>query len=391
MLEQITVKGFKSIKDLSKLTLGKINVLIGGNGAGKSNLIEFFKMLRAMQGLRLAEFGPYKPSLARFLENRGGIGNFLFGGSQQTTELTGELLFNQLKNGYRFTIGLTAEGSYSINNEEFYDARHNGPEYWYSEGLPDFRKESYLSSLYSKARAGEKVTRYHYVYDALRSWQIYQFHATSQFANARMPSLIQDCDEFHFDGGNLAAFLLALKDMRLLGENESVCQESYERIVDTIRLAAPYFEDFVLETFKEGDDDKVKLQWKQTDMLMKFQPHHISDGTLRFMCLATVLLQPKPPQLIIIDEPELGLHPEALEALAELIRRCSSTTQFILATQSPSFADFFTPKEVVTVNRVNGASVFERQSDQKLGKWLETYSMGQLWRKNVIKGGVTNG
>ena len=148
------------------------------------------------------------------------------------------------------------------------------------------------------------------------------------------------------------------------------CREAYAQIVDTIRLAAPYFKDFVLEPFKEGDDEKVRLQWLQTDMLMKFQPHHISDGTLRFMCLATVLLQPQPPELIIVDEPELGLHPEALEALAELIRRCSSRTQFILATQSPSFADFFEPEEVLTVNRVNGASVFERQSREHWGQAL---------------------
>ena len=158
-----------------------------------------------------------------------------------------------------------------------------------------------------------------------------------------------------------------------------------------VRLAAPYFDDFVLEPYKEGDDEKVRLQWHQKDMLMKFQPYHISDGTLRFMCLSTVLLQPTPPKLIIVDEPELGLHPEALEALAELIHRCSARTQFILATQSPSFADFFEPEEIITVNRLNGATRFERQSRERLGKWLDSYSIGQLWRKNVIRGGITNG
>ncbi len=382
MLDRITIKGFKSIRELMDLELRNINVLIGGNGAGKSNLIEFFKMLRAMQGFRLAEMGAYKPSLSKFLSNKGGISNFLFGGSQKTKEIAAELHFNSCKNGYRFAIGLTADGDYSISDEAFYYSGSLRPGYWHKENNSRFMQESCLSSLYKEALSNNRETRYQHIYEAIQSWQIYQFHDTSQFAGARLPGLQTECDEFHFDGSNIAAFLYALK-------NGSV--ESYLRIVDTIRLAAPYFDDFILEPYKEGEEEKIKLQWKQSDMLMKFQPHHISDGTLRFMCLATALLQPKPPQLLIVDEPELGLHPEALEALAELIRSSSTTTQFVLATQSPSFADFFEPDEIVTVNRADGASVFERQSHAKLGKWLESYSLGQLWRKNVIKGGVTNG
>ena len=392
MLDQLTIKGFKSIREVVGLNLGSINVLVGGNGAGKSNLIEFFKMLRAMQGFRLAEFGAYKPSLSRFLENKGGLQNFLFGGTQITQEIQATLKFNFGKNGYRFVIGLTADASYSIIDEAFcYCSDLKGAESWYSPGTKgDFRKESCLSECLEQTQAGKRTTRYQYIYNTIRAWQIYQFHDTSQFAAARLPSFVYDCDELHFDGGNLAAFLYSLKNGRVdVGEVQ--CQESYAQIVDMIRLIAPYFKDFVLEPFKEGDEEKIRLQWLQNDMLMKFQPHHISDGTLRFMCLATVLLQPRPPELIIIDEPELGLHPEALEVLAELIHRCSSRTQFILATQSPSFADFFNPEEILTVNRINGASVFERQSQERLSKWLESYSIGQLWRKNVIKGGVSNG
>ena len=390
MLEKISIWGFKSIKGLENLELRKINVLVGGNGAGKSNLIEFFKMLRAMQGFRLAEFGEDKPSLSKFLENKGGIENFLHGGIKKTKEIAGELLFNGQRNGYRFAIGPIATGSYAVKREEFY---YCGSEScpWYVEESSDYQKESVLPAKYQESQGLQRPTRYDYIYEAIKSWQIYQFHDTSQFAGARMSSPLSACDEFYFDGSNLPAFLLALKGGTLAGVDADSCKESYAQIVDAIRLAAPYFDDFVLEPFAEGLDAKVKLQWNQRDMLMKFQPHHISDGTLRFMCLSTVLLQPNPPQLIIVDEPELGLHPEALEALAELIRRCSDRTQFVLATQSPSFADFFEPEEIVTVNRENGASRFDRQSHEKLGKWLESYSIGQLWRKNVIRGGVTNG
>lgn len=206
-----------------------------------------------------------------------------------------------------------------------------------------------------------------------------------------MPSLTVSGDSLRFDGGNLAAFLYALKTGGLQGVDADDCNSAYCSIVDTIRAAAPYFEDFVLEPYKEGSDEKIRLQWHQKGMFMKLQPHHISDGTLRFMCLATVMLQPTPPQLIIIDEPELGLHPEALEILAEMIHRRQEQTQFILATQSPAFADFFEPEEIVTVLREEGKSIFARQSTESLGKWLEEYSVGQLWRKNVIRGGITNG
>lgn len=334
MLEKLTIKGFKSIASLDALELRNINVLIGGNGAGKSNLVEFFKMMRALQGLRLAEFGDRKPNLLSFVSNKGGIGNFLYAGVQQTKEIRVSLVTTELGK-YELQIMPTAEGDLASQESGFVSA-----------GV----------------------------------WGVYQFHDTTQFSRVRQPSALCSSDSLEPDGGNLAAFLYAMKGT-----------EFYDQIVDMVRLAAPYFEDFVLEPYKEGDDEKVKLQWKQQDMLMNFQPHHLSDGTLRFICLATVLLQPKPPQLIIIDEPELGLHPEALEALAELIHRCSSRTQFILATQSPSFADFFEPEQILTVTRVDGASRFERQSREKLSPWLESYSIGQLWRKNVIRGGVTNG
>ena len=399
MLDRLKISGFKSIKNLCESSdkgfrLMDVNLLIGGNGAGKSNLIEFFKMLRAMMGMRLAEFRDLKPSLARFLDNKGGIHNFLHGGVQTTKEILGELIFNNSKNGYRVSIIPTADGSYSIGKEEFYYDGFYKPGYWKTEynnsGTP--YKESLLPTLYQKAVEEKAQTRYQYIYEAIQSWQIYQFHDTSQFAGARMPSLINSGDELHFDGGNVAAFLYKMKNGELYGSKmHQDCIDAYGNIVDMIRVAAPYFDDFILDPYKEGDDERVKLQWRQIDSLMKFQPHHLSDGTLRFICLSAVLLQPKPPQLVIIDEPELGLHPEALEALADLIHLCKAKTQFLLATQSPSFADFFKPSEIVTVTRNNGESIFERQSEEKLSAWLEQYSIGQLWRKNIIRGGITNG
>lgn len=391
MLEKLSITGFKSIERLEAFELSKINVLIGGNGAGKSNLVEFFKMLRAMMGLRLAEFREFKPSLEIFLENKGGISNFLYGGLPPAGEISGEMIFNGANNGFRFSIVPTADGSYRIGSEAFYYAWARHLPDWLSDYGSGMKKESCLPMRCAAVRDRGVTAREEYIYSAIASWQIYQFHDTSQFAGARMPSVTASGDSLRFDGGNLAAFLYALRTGQLQGVNADDCQSAYLGIVDAIRGAAPYFEDFVLEPYKEGSDEKIRLQWRQKGILMKFQPHHISDGTLRFMCIATVMLQPTPPQLVIIDEPELGLHPEALEILAEMIHRRQDQTQFILATQSPSFADSFEPEEIVTVVRDEGRSVFARQSPEALGKWLEEYSVGQLWRKNVIRGGITNG
>jgi predicted ATPase len=103
--------------------------------------------------------------------------------------------------------------------------------------------------------------------------------------------------------------------------------------------------------------------------------------------LTTALLQPNPPSTIIIDEPELGLHPYAVEILAELIAATAKKTQLIISTQSPSLVDYFEPGNIVVVNRKDGASVFNRLNKDALSSWLNDYSLGELWRKNIVTGG----
>ncbi len=183
-----------------------------------------------------------------------------------------------------------------------------------------------------------------------------------------------DDDYLRFDAANIAPFLYDLKKKE---------QDVYQQIVDTIRLVAPFFDDFIL---KPNENEKVRLRWKQKGSDYPLKPHHLSDGTLRFICLTTVLLQPRPPSTIIIDEPELGLHPYAIVILAELIQATSRKTQVIVSTQSPALVDCFEPEDIIVVNRKNGASVFERLNKHELSSWLEDYSLGDLWRKNIITG-----
>jgi predicted ATPase len=134
----------------------------------------------------------------------------------------------------------------------------------------------------------------------------------------------------------------------------------------------------------------VRLEWRQQGSSFPFQPWQFSDGTIRFICLATALLQPKPPSTVVIDEPELGLHPYALEVLAQLLKETAQATQLVISTQSAPLLNQFEPEEVVVVERVEGASHFRRLEAEPLAEWLKDYALGELLQKNVIEAGPTH-
>jgi len=188
----------------------------------------------------------------------------------------------------------------------------------------------------------------------------------------------RDFRELRPDAGNIAAFLLKMRE-----ENEA----RYQRIRETIQLIAPFFDDFLLEPQKKGDNELVRLEWRQKGSNFPMQPWQFSDGTIRFICLATALLQPNPPSTVLIDEPELGLHPFAIELLAALFHEASDYTQLLVSTQSPGLLDCFDPEDVVVVERAEGASLFRRLEREALEHWLEDYSLGELVRKDIIESG----
>ena len=380
MLQKITLTGFKSINKLMDFELKPVNILIGANGAGKSNFIDFFRMLRAMMCFDIAELR--NPSLAAFITNKGEMDNLVFNGPKETQRISTELIFNNNKNAYRFDLDITATAGFLINNEACSYHKSDACKYGWKELGSGHTKPLLLAQ--EQYERGEK-TRYKYILDTIASWQIYHFHDTSQLAAVRMPGKMYDNKFFRFNAANLAAFLLALKEDLFAGG-----KDAYESIVETVKVIAPYFEDFILQTYNAGVEEKIKLQWKQKNSSLPMQPYHLSDGTLRFICLATALLQPDPPELILVDEPELGLHPEALAVLAELVEIASAKTQFIFATQSPAFVDLFKARDIVTVKQKEGASYFERLNEDSLKSWVNNFSIGQLWRKNVIKGGVVH-
>ena len=366
-LDKLTIKGFKSIKSLEDFELTNLNILIGGNGAGKSNFVDFFRMLHAMMDGNLKDY----------IRKSGGISDLLFNGRKTTEKMGFKTRFGV--RGYRFKIAPGAREVFALTDEARY-YEHGSTGWWQLGDSPDG------TSLLAKEVKGKKPD-YKYgepVYDAVTSWQIYHFHDTSPDAKMRHSEIIQDNNKLRFNGSNIAPFLLKLKKKHI---------DIYNEIVEAVRLVIPFFEDFLLdiEEFGEsGEKKKVRLSWRQKKSDYPMQPYQLSDGSIRFICLATALLQPDPPATIIIDEPELGLHPFAINVLGELVQSASQNTQLIIATQSAPFIDNFSIENIIVVNRKNGASAFERLEEKNFHAWLENYSVGELWSKNVISGGAVH-
>ncbi len=355
MLNKLTINGFKSIKLLDDFELTSLNVLIGGNGAGKSNFIEFFRMISAMM----------KPDgLKEFVA--GNADMYLFGGAKETKEIIIQMKFGD--NGYDCELAPTAEGFFLINNE----IRHYFPVYSVKQlGGGNFNPRL----LNDKDNSGVNSMRNAswYTYQAICSWKIYHFHDTTEQAGMRRYHDIGHSDVLLTDAANIAPFLYHL---------ESNAPDVYQNIRETIQLVIPFFDNFIL---KPDNNENIRLNWRQKGLnAYPMRPTQLSGGAIRFICLATALLQPTPPSTILIDEPELGMHPYAIEILAELFQSASQRMQVIISTQSPALVDCFQPKDIIVVNRKEGASEFTRLNEEALSNWLEDYSLGDLWRKNII-------
>lgn len=362
-LQKLTLNGFKSIKAMN-LELNALNILIGANGAGKSNLISFFKMLNEMMAGRLQ----------LYIGRSGSAQSLLHFGPKVTPQIEAELQF-EVENGidtYRVRL-LHAAGDTMIFAEETLSCLQTGQVNPKIDELGAGHQETQISKVADQGKQTAKTLR-----DLLNRCRVYHFHDTSSTAGVRQSCYIGDNRWLMTDAGNLAALLLRFRE-----ENGG---SAYRRIIGTIRLLAPFFDDFVLEPDKSNH---VILNWKVKESDRVFGPHQFSDGTLRAICLTTLLLQPENelPELIIVDEPELGLHPYALNVVADLFSRAALHTQILISTQSSSFLDNFDPEDVITVNLEGKESQFKRLNSTKLDEWLDEYSLGEIWEKNVIGGG----
>ena len=356
-LNKIKIQGFKSIRDI-EFELQDINILIGPNGAGKSNFIGAFKMLNNI----------VDGNLQVYIGKSGGAERLLHFGSYETSSINMKSWFG--RNGYSFELEPTEDDSFVFENETvyFHDKRYDKP---YDRFLGSGHKESLLKE---KAMGGCKISKH--VLSSLESWRIYHFHDTSDTAKMKKAADLNDNSVLRHNASNLSAFLYYL---------EKKHTEHFENIVDTIRLAAPFIDRFNLKPLLLAED-KIELEWKQKGTDAYFNASSLSDGTLRFICLATLLLQPNLPTTVLLDEPELGLHPYAITILSELLKAAATKTQVIVSTQSVTLVNQFAPEDIVVVEMEDNETVMSRLSRDKIEGWMEEYALGELWEKNIFGG-----
>lgn len=355
-LSKIKISGYKSIKSCD-IKFKKVNVLIGSNGAGKSNFISAFTLLQNL----------LRKNLQMFVA-RSGMNALFYNGRKTTEEIAFEVFFGQ--NSYGFNL-LPSDDNRLIFRKEYF-AYHG-----------QFENESNVARGHREAEwqsgAGNQIDQYVVPILAKQNWRVYHFHDTGRSAAVKQEHNLANNRVLMSDASNLAAFLY-----RLCKNHE----KSYTEIVNTIRLIAPYFDDFVLNP-QEENPDLIILKWQQRNCEDVFNASQLSDGTLRFICLTTLLLQPHElqPGTIIVDEPELGLHPYAITIFAEMVKQLSDEKQIIISTQSVEILNEFDAEDVIVVDRSDQGSVFKRLDEASLAVWLEEdYALGDLWKKNILGG-----
>jgi predicted ATPase len=311
MLQRLTLKGFRSIKDCD-LELRPLNILIG---AGKSNFINFFQLVQQM----------LESKLQWYTSKQGGPDTFLHFGRKTTEQIEAGLYFYHHEFGYyryQFALEPTQDNRLMFAQENLWHEQLGNCGRF---GIGHFETEI--------DKPGDHPKIYNYIVYSIKDWRSYHFHDTSETSKVKQIYNLNDNRYLRPDASNLAAFLYFLKEQHFA---------HYQRIVKTIQLVAPFFGDFYLHPTLESQE-KIQLQWTEKGEDIPFKAHHLSDGTLRFICLATVLLQPKAlqPTTILIDEPELGLHPYAIRILAALLRSTSQSKQIIVSTQSVDLLNEF--------------------------------------------------
>lgn len=365
-IQTITIEGFKSIRELRDFPLDpEINILIGANGSGKSNFVSFIRFLDAILLFN---------NMQRYVNQRGGPEMFLYMGSKETKHIKCELYFADGVSGYGFDLICSAINELIFDHEKILGTNSFPPE-WIV--LATGQRESVWKKSFEQATDDFFRSKIRTAIIQTVRCVVFHFHDTSDSADVKKLHPITDNEVLRYDASNLAAFLYNLQKNHL---------SVYEEIRDTVRLVAPFFGDFLLRPYFQNPN-QIQLEWTQKDSDIPFHGSQLSDGTLRFICLVAALLQPSPPKTLLLDEPELGLHPYALTILSTLIYAAARKSQLIVSTQSADLLSCFEPHQVIVVERQGNESKFKRLDKAALQVWLDDeYSLGDLWRKNILGG-----
>ena len=362
-IESVHIKGFRSLADVKLDDIPNPMVLLGANGTGKSNILRFFEMLRET----------YRHGLARFVAHRGGADDQLFGGHRETRRIRASVHFRTGLgiNDLSFTLSCTDDDRLTFEDEEFHFTppdRRGGLNYGpYPSGIESgFCHVAHSNNADPRAKAA-----IHF----LRDCSIYQFHDTSRDAPIKKRWDVEDSHRLLEHGGNLGPVLLRLREHHL---------SKYKLICRHIRRVLPEFDDFQLEE----EYGKTILRWRAKTTGQTLGAHLTSDGSLRCFCLLTLLSLPDEvlPRIILLDEPELGLHPFATSLVSHMVKSLSQRRQVIVATQSPHFVDAFGLDDIVVLEMRDGRTETKRFNEEDFSEWLDDHSSGQLWWSNLLGG-----
>lgn len=369
-IERLHVRGFRSLANVELCPVAGANVLIGANGSGKSNLFHFFNMLSWMLKSR---------RLGEFVSREGGADAQLHGGSDTTPRLDAEITIrtDTGRNDYRFSLVYAHPDQLSFSDEAFRYSRDDLESKAGWKHLGAGHREAQIvgagqgnhPGLAASRRTARAVTH------LLRDCAAYQFHNTGSASNFKKTWDAGDNAYMRTDGGNLAAILYRL-------EHEDL--DRYELICRHIRRVLPGFDCFQIEE----QYGKVALRWRSRLFNKTYGAHLTSDGSLRFFALATLLNLPREmlPGVLVLDEPELGLHPKAITLVADMIRAMVDGRQIILATQSPLLVDAFDLDEVFVFEMRDRRTELARPDPAQLQLWLDEFSVGEMWQKNLLGG-----
>ena len=369
-LKSLSVSGYKSIKE-DTIVLGALNVLIGGNGVGKSNWISVFKFLREIVEGNL-----------QLSASISGARNLIYKGGKEADSISINAIYEEpitngsLENSYDIKLNVTDEGSLVFEHEDILKFEREGVSFQrkpeYSHPIGKTLGAGHVESKLIKSSTGIAS----WVAHDLASYRIYHFHDTSTSANVKQVQDIEDSKVLYMDAGNLAPYLYWMKQH---------FPDHFDAIESSVRQIAPFFDRFELSPSR-NNSEKIRLEWREKGWEQNLNPNLLSDGTLRFMCLATLLLQPELPSMILLDEPELGLHPAAIKQLAELLKEAAQRTQLFVATQSVTLINQLDLADVFVADRIDGATKLHQFTEEELSQWVDRYSIGELWEKNLIGG-----
>ena len=369
-LESVRIRGFRSLADVELSDLGATSILIGSNGSGKSNFIRFFEMLSWMfRSGRLAEF----------VERYGGADDQLYGGNGTTPRMEAELALStdMGRNEYRFSLAHVHPDRFMFADEAFRFSRQGRATLapWHHLGS-GHREAAIVEAAHSPQLTDVNPVTARVIVRLLRNCAVYQFHDTSDSSNFKKRWDIEDNNDLRTHGGNLAAVLHRLEheDSRRF---ESICRH--------ITRVLPVFDRFQID----ASYGKVLLRWKAKGTDKTFGAHLTSDGSLRFFALVTLLNLPREmlPNVLLLDEPELGLHPVAVALIGNMIKALAGDLQVIVATQSPLLVDIFDLDEIIVLDLHDGRTTFRRLEPSAYREWLDdSFTPGELWQKNLLGG-----